>query len=464
MAISDVGLARSGPGSPRLETEGGALRPALRRCTAVPPEEFAAAIWGRQASLSRAADLAAAGSPDGTGSRRAARSAGFGDLFSLAAADELLSEHGLRTPFLRVAKDGTTLPAARFTTGGGVGAGVADQVSDVRLTRLFAEGASIVLQALHRTHPPVIDLAQALGADLGHPVQVNGYLTPPQSQGFSAHYDVHDVFVLQIAGEKRWRIHAPVHPAPLRDQPWTDHRAAVEAAAREEPLIDEVLRPGDALYLPRGFLHSATALGETTAHLTFGVHVWTRRHLLEQLLAAVADDEELRACLPLGVDVTDPATLRAELGRTADRFASLLPLVDAARVADGMVVPALAASKAAPVGPLAQARAAELVGPQTRLRWRPALRVVVRRSGAELVVRTPDGAVRLPVSAAPALDRLRAGQVLTAADLLAADPAAAGARSAAAGSVVPDDPAESGVAEALELARTLIRDCLVVPA
>jgi NAD(P)-dependent dehydrogenase (short-subunit alcohol dehydrogenase family) len=49
-----------------------------------------------------------------------------------------------------------------------------------------------------------------LAADLGHPTQVNAYITPPSSRGFSPHYDVHDVFVLQVAGEKHWRIHEPV--------------------------------------------------------------------------------------------------------------------------------------------------------------------------------------------------------------------------------------------------------------
>ena len=129
---------------------------------------------------------------------------------------------------------------------------MADQVSDDKLVRLFAEGATIVLQGLHRLWPPLIAFSQDLAADLGHPVQVNAYVTPPQSRGFSDHYDVHDVFVLQIEGEKRWRIHAPVHPAPLRAQPWTDRRADVEAAAQTEPVIDAVLRPGDCLYLPAG--------------------------------------------------------------------------------------------------------------------------------------------------------------------------------------------------------------------
>ena len=144
-----------------------------------------------------------------------------------------MSRRGLRAPFLRVANNGTTLPDSAFTAGGGTGAGIADQASDDKLLRLFADGSTIVLQGLHRTWEPVLTFTQYLAADLGHPVQVNAYVTPAQNTGFSDHYDVHDVFVLQVAGEKRWRIREPVHPSPLRDQPWTDRRSAVEEAARD---------------------------------------------------------------------------------------------------------------------------------------------------------------------------------------------------------------------------------------
>ena len=144
------------------------------------------------------------------------------------------------------------------------------------MLRLFAEGSTVVLQGLHRLWPPLIEFAGQLAADLGHPTQVNAYVTPPSSRGFSPHYDVHDVFVLQVAGEKHWRIHEPVLADPLRDQPWTDRAAEVAAAAEREPVIDAVLRPGDALYLPRGYMHSAQALGEISAHLTVGVHPVTR--------------------------------------------------------------------------------------------------------------------------------------------------------------------------------------------
>ena len=310
--------------------------------------EFAADYWGQQALLSTAADLPRS----------------FADLLSNEAVDELVSERGLRTPFLRVAKSGSTLADKAFTAPGGVGAGVADQVSDDKLVRLFADGSTMVLQGLHRVWPPIIAFCQRLAAELGHPVQANAYVTPPQNQGFSNHYDVHDVFVLQIEGEKRWQIHAPVHEAPLRDQPWTDRRAAVERRAEEPPLIEAVLRPGDCLYLPRGFLHAATALGTVSTHLTIGVHSWTRYALAEQLLAealrTVAQDPPLRASLPLGVDFGDLTALagrdRPDPGRAGRGACSGWTMIKLSRT---LQQAARGTQRAAPIGPLRQLRDAE---------------------------------------------------------------------------------------------------------
>ena len=170
----------------------------------------------------------------GPGPLLTAHGAGFRDLLDLDGVDELLSRRGLRTPFIRMAKAGQVLDSSAFTAPGGVGAEIGDQVRDDKVAALFGDGATVVLQALHRTWPPVIEFCTRLAAELGHPVQANAYVTPPASRGFSAHYDVHDVFVLQLAGRKHWTIHAPVLIDPLRDQPWGRRSAAVAAAAQEQ--------------------------------------------------------------------------------------------------------------------------------------------------------------------------------------------------------------------------------------
>jgi hypothetical protein len=378
-------------------------RPALQRLVARAPGVFADEVWGRTALLSRREDLAA--------------EQPVSELFGADAVDELVSRRGLRTPFLRVAKDGVTLGDRQFTSGGGVGATIADQASDDKLLRLFADGATMVLQGLHRIWPPLIEFSQALASDLGHPVQVNAYVTPPQARGFDDHYDVHDVFVLQVDGEKRWRVHRPVHEAPLRDQPWTDHRAAVEEAARTEAVIDTVLRPGDCLYLPRGYLHAATALGQVSTHLTFGVHTWTRHHLADELaraaLAALADDADTRGSLPVGVDVGDVEHLADEVEVVRRRLAQAVDTVAADIVAARLSERSRQTGRAAPVGPLAQLRAAEQArGVLPPLRLRPHLAAAVEGAAdtqggvGRHVLRSRAGDLELADADVPVVERL----------------------------------------------------------
>ncbi|HYN68481.1 MAG TPA: cupin domain-containing protein [Ornithinibacter sp.] len=386
-------------------------------------ETFAEQHWGRRPLLTRAAD----------------RPAGV-DVFGPDAVDELISRRALRTPFLRMAKDGRTLDPTTFTLGGGVGAAISDQVSEDRVLRHFADGATIVLQALHRTWPPVADAAQGLAADLGHPVQVNAYVTPPQNRGFDDHYDVHDVFVLQVTGEKHWQVRPPVIEFPRRDQPWTDHRDAVRLAAEGPPTVDVVLAPGDCLYVPRGWLHSATALGGTSIHLTMGVHVWTRRQLADDLLTAVGRrldaDPAVRASLGLGVDPLD-AGLAAGL-RDGIRAA-----VDAAldAVTDDELAAALArrvrsAQRAEPLGVLGQHAAT--ADPDTV--WRPRRHLAARwewgRSAGVVTLVTRVARVDVPADHRAAVMDVLAGH----ADAAALDP---GVRRSLclAGLLVPADDA-----------------------
>ncbi len=376
-------------------------RGALCRCIACPTSEFASQYWGQRPLLARCAELPR----------------GFADLLDPAAVDELVSRRGLRTPFLRMARDGTVIPEGRYTRGGGAGATIADQAADDRVLALLADGATLVLQGLHRTWPPLVGFASELAAELGHPVQINAYVTPAQNQGFAAHYDVHDVFVLQVVGRKRWRIHEPVLTDPLGDQPWEQRRAEVQARAGEPPLIDAVLEPGDALYLPRGYLHSAAALGETTIHLTVGVHPLTRYQLARHLLAAAADERALRASLPVGVDLADPALLAPHLRAAVDALRAAIDRADVAAVADRVAADLARQTRAAPIGPLAQIDAAGSLTGDTPLRLRPGLRCRVSHEPDGIRLRLADRSVTVSPTADDALKTLLAGAPFTPAQL-----------------------------------------------
>jgi ribosomal protein L16 Arg81 hydroxylase len=383
------------------------MRTALERCIATTAEEFAVKYWGDLPLLSLAESLPR----------------DFTDLFSPEAADELVSIRGLRTPFLRMAKQGTVLDSARFTESGGAGAEIGDQASSEKILAEFAEGASLVLQGLHRNWPPLIEFAADLSATLRHPVQVNAYITPASARGFDAHYDVHDVFVLQISGEKRWMIHEPVHPDPLRDQPWTDHRGAVAARATEPPAMDTVLRPGDALYLPRGWLHSAQAIGETSIHLTCGIHVLTQYSVAQALFTLAAQDPDLRRSLPLGTDASDPAQLAELLGPILESFRARLlapPITDLASLLNTR---AARDTRPEPLSPLAQTVAISTMDSDTKVRLRKGLRASVRTEAHQLILLLPEKSLRMPILCVPAIKTLLDGSVHTVSSLPGLDAA-----------------------------------------
>jgi bifunctional lysine-specific demethylase and histidyl-hydroxylase NO66 len=66
----------------------------------------------------------------------------------------------------------TTLPLSAYTRKARVGSRDIDDLIDVgRVHSLFAEGATIVLQGLHRYWSPVTDLCRGLELCLSHPAQ-----------------------------------------------------------------------------------------------------------------------------------------------------------------------------------------------------------------------------------------------------------------------------------------------------
>jgi lysine-specific demethylase/histidyl-hydroxylase NO66 len=376
-----------------ISEHGPDARPALSRCIGIPAERFATEHWGRRALLSQAGDLPT----------------GFDDLFSADAVDELITRRGVRTPFIRMAREGSVLPASAYTASGGFGAEVADQVSSDQVLERFADGATIVLQGLHRLWPPIIEFTRALVDDLGHPVQVNAYVTPPASQGFDAHYDTHDVFVLQIAGEKHWRIHEPVHVDPLASQPWSDHRAAVARAALEAPAIDAVLHPGDALYLPRGWIHAATAGDATSVHLTIGMSAYTRADVVSALIARIGESAALRASLPLGIDFADADAFTPILRETVDALVELVEQADAAGTAARLARRFDGDVRSEPLAPLATLRALGTLDASSIVRWRGSMRARIEASGDRLRIVARTKTLSLPIEAEAAIRRLAEG-------------------------------------------------------
>ena len=375
----------------------------LTRCVAVEPDVFAAQYWGRRPLLSRGGALPR----------------DFTDLLSPAAVDELIASRGVRAPFLRMAKDGALLDRGCYVDAAGFGAEMPDQVDSARVLAQLADGATLVLQGLHRLWPPLIDFVRDAIDDLGHPVQANAYITPPGNRGFDPHYDVHDVFVLQVSGAKRWLVHEPVHPDPLPSQPWTDHRAAITARAGDAPVIDTVLAAGDALYLPRGWIHSAASQDATSIHLTIGVSTVTGVDVLRALADTLAGESEYRKSLPMGLDVSDTGAVAALASKV------LAALTDTVREHGAQLGEGVAArlsrrhaerTRPVAVAPLATLDAAAAAA-GTAVRWRRGLLATLDETDGRVRLRLADRTITFPGSCSAALLALHTGAVADAGTL-----------------------------------------------
>jgi hypothetical protein len=150
-----------------------------------------------------------------------------------------------------------------------------------------------VLQALHHSWAPLAAYCRSLESSLGHPTQANAYYTPRGSQGLAVHHDTHDVFVLQVSGEKRWLVYEPVFELPLKHQ-----RYKKEMGGPAETVLDLVLRPGDTLYLPRGWLHEALTSDSDSLHLTIGINLYTWFDAMKAALGECEHDIEFRRSVP----------------------------------------------------------------------------------------------------------------------------------------------------------------------
>lgn len=192
-------------------------------------------------------------------------------------------------------RNGEVLGSSRWTRRARTGSvWVDDLVDPAKTLTLFAEGATIVFQSLQRWWPPVAAFCRSLETTLGHPVQANAYLTPAGAAGLDPHHDTHDVFVLQVHGSKTWLVRQPVLVDPLPHQ-HSDH----DEAGAQPVLFEAELQPGDCLYLPRGFVHSARAQKEASLHLTLGVLATTAHDIARELLErAVGSVDSLRRSLP----------------------------------------------------------------------------------------------------------------------------------------------------------------------
>jgi ribosomal protein L16 Arg81 hydroxylase len=202
----------------------------------------------------------------------------------------------------RVSKESVMIPQARWSKDGKVDVGV--------LEECLAKGFSVIMSHIEPFVPPLGTLCADVKSRLSEVSYAGVIVTSGDDGAFKLHYDPEDLIIVQVEGTKRWQIFGPAVANPVVGMP-------KPAAPKAAPVFDEVLEPGDLLFVPAGNWHHCQAGPGRSVHLGLFFVPPTGYHAVKALASELLAEEVFRTPLTrLGA----PAELAAIEARIKDRL------------------------------------------------------------------------------------------------------------------------------------------------
>ena len=215
-------------------------------------------------------------------------------LFSWQDIDNFLSAHAFDESVM-VLRDGILVPRSFYTSNEG------KRLNVRAFHGLLRQGVSIKVESIDRWVPKIGQLAASVEREMGIRTQVNAYLTFFKGGAFKPHWDYHDVVVVQVYGNKRWRVWKAEMPLPPKTADPTN------VNTKMPPDEEFEMKPGDLLFIPRGEPHSAAVSTKHSVHLTIGLTSETGIDFLDYLRKEAAKDPILQMDLSRHSTVEQPS-------------------------------------------------------------------------------------------------------------------------------------------------------------
>jgi ribosomal protein L16 Arg81 hydroxylase len=185
----------------------------------------------------------------------------FSGLLSWTTLNELLERHWRETYRFRLACQGRDLEPASYADLDGF----TPRIRAKDVTDHLRRGATLSFDAIDELHEPLTRLAESFEAFFRGGTKINIYAGWRALHGLDLHRDNQEIFILQLDGPKRWLLYGYSVDGVDR----TDLRS--HSVPPPGAVLDQILRPGDLLYIPRGCYHVAVPMNEPALHLTLGV-------------------------------------------------------------------------------------------------------------------------------------------------------------------------------------------------
>ena len=129
----------------------------------------------------------------------------------------------------------------------------------------LSRGAALVLEGLDIVFPEINEFCAAVDAArpfvLSNPV---AFFSQRGAEAYRGHLDSDDVLVLQLAGQKKWRLHERQAPRRVEKSELSPEKMG--------PLRGEVtMNPGDAMFVKAGTPHLVETKSPYSLHLSFDI-------------------------------------------------------------------------------------------------------------------------------------------------------------------------------------------------
>jgi hypothetical protein len=234
----------------------------------------------------------------------------YSDLLTWRSLRNMIETGAVPAEALRVTKEAAVIPPFFYLENG--------KVTGDRLDRLLSSGASLIIAALSPHVPALNALCASISDRTAETIVAGAIATRGDGGALACHFDEDDLFIVQLEGSKRWQIYGPPVQNPV---------AGMDASSelKGEPVFDEVLRPGDFLFLPAGYWHQCANERDLSLHLGIFFKPHTAYYAVKSLLAKLMTEEIFRRPLARLEDSIDRTALEAEIkSRLIGQFESML--------------------------------------------------------------------------------------------------------------------------------------------